>query len=179
MICANGVMVQHKGEVSEEAQRSGIVGLNNDQGKTLIKVLEETHGTDSTSRANDKDFSLDWVLETEASNHINGYEDIISDSKYILPCTIGFSMVKKACLERKEWLCLMKGFCLKNVLFVPDLKCNLISVSQLIADFDLLMQIANKGCMIHDRLKRSLTGVDELKDELYFFHRLTSFMIFI
>lgn len=48
-------------------------------------------------------------------------------------------------------------------------------MSQLIADLDLVMQIPNKGCVIQNRLTRSLTGAGELRDGLYFFRRMTSF----
>ena len=61
------------------------------------------------------------------------------------------------------------------MLFVPELRCNLISVSQLIADLDIVMQIANKGCVVQDRITRNVTGAGELKDGLYFFRRLTYF----
>ncbi|XP_019101934.1 PREDICTED: uncharacterized protein LOC104699200 [Camelina sativa] len=60
---------------------------------------------------------------------------------------------------------------------LSGLKCNLIYVSQLVADLDVVMQIADKGCVIQDRITRSVTGAGELKDRLYFFRRLREFRV--
>ncbi|KAL1219887.1 Retrovirus-related Pol polyprotein from transposon TNT 1-94 [Cardamine amara subsp. amara] len=173
---ANTAVVQSEGESSAEAEKSGFVGLSNEQWKTLIKVLEEKQGT--TPRLSGKNLHLDWVLDSGASNHMTGYEDLLCYSKYILPCTIGLPNGEKIIARKKGTVVFDEDFELKNVLFVPDLKCNLISVSQLIADSDLVMQIANKGCVIHDRIRRNLTGAGELKDVIYFFRRITSFNAF-
>ena len=56
---------------------------------------------------------------------------------------------------------------LRHVLFVPKLKCNFISVSQLLDDSNLV-QFTNKICAIQDRNSRMLIGAGEQRERLYF-----------
>ncbi|CAA7028514.1 unnamed protein product [Microthlaspi erraticum] len=175
MVRANAVIGPNSGdgEISTEAERSGYIGLTNEQWSTLIKLLEEKQG--ATPRLTGKSFSHDWVIDTGASNHMTGYVDLLNDRKYMLPCGIGLPNGKQSLSREKGTVIFDEDFALKNVLFVPDLRCNLISVSQLIKDLDVVLQIANKGCVIQDRIERRLIGAGELRDGLYFFRRLKNF----
>lgn len=58
---------------------------------------------------------------------------------------------------------------LENVLFVPSLKCNLISVSQLIDQVDCIVQFTKKLCVMQGRTLRMLIGAGERRDGLYYF----------
>ncbi|CAH9076640.1 unnamed protein product, partial [Cuscuta epithymum] len=57
---------------------------------------------------------------------------------------------------------------LNNVLFVPKLHCNLISVSQLSDQLNCFIQFACSLCVIQDRLSRRLIGMSERRDGLYY-----------
>jgi len=61
------------------------------------------------------------------------------------------------------------GFVLENVLYVPELSCNLIFVSQLIDYSNCTIQFTHNMCVIHDRTSRMLIGKGERRDELYYF----------
>lgn len=153
-------MVHQTGEPSAEAEKSGYTGLTNEQWTALIKLLEDQkQGT--TPRLNGNLESLDWVLDTSASNHMTGNSDFLVDLKYILPCAIGLPNRNKTVSRKKGIVRFDSEFSLRNVLLVPELRCNLISVSQLIAELDCVMQIANKGCVIQDRLTKSLSGAGD------------------
>lgn len=170
---ANAVVTQVAGEASVEAEKSDYTGLTNEQWGTLIKLLEEKQGTGP--RLKGKSFTLDWVLDTGATNHMTGFCDLLKKQKYMLPCGIGLPNGKQS-LSREKWTVMFDDeFEHKNVLFVPDLRYNLISISQLVADLDIVMQIANMGCVLQDRTTRSLIGAGELRDGLYFFRRLPCF----
>lgn len=178
---ANAVTTHSSGEVSAEAERSGYTCLSNEQWTALIKLLQDQkqkpkQGTET--RLNGKNDSLEWVLDTGATNHMTGSIDFLTKLRYILPCLIGLPNGKQTLSKEKGTVVFDEEFSLKNVLFVPDLQCNLISVSQLIAESDLVMQIANKGCVIQDRITRNLTGAGELRNGLYFFRRLTFYSAF-
>ncbi|CAA7037258.1 unnamed protein product [Microthlaspi erraticum] len=101
----------------------------------------------------------------------------LNEHKYVLPCSVGLPNGTQSLSREKGTVVFDEEFKLKNV-FVPGLKCNLISVSQLIEDLDMVMHIANKGFVIQDRTTRSLSGVGELRDGLYFIRRLTRFNAF-
>lgn len=59
-------------------------------------------------------------------------------------------------------------FSLKNVLLVDGLHCHLISVSHLNREQQSVFQITDKLCLIQDRITRTLIGVAELENGLYF-----------
>ena len=63
---------------------------------------------------------------------------------------------------------------LHNVLFVPKLKCNLISVSLLLRYSGLVIQLTDKFCVIQDRSTRKVIGVGEQREGLYFLKEATS-----
>ena len=65
-------------------------------------------------------------------------------------------------------VCLGGELKLHNVLFVPKLKCNLISASQLLRDLGLVIQLTDKFCVIQDRRTRKVIGVGEQCEGLYF-----------
>ncbi|KAL1205543.1 hypothetical protein V5N11_003720 [Cardamine amara subsp. amara] len=172
---ANAVTVHSDpNKPSQEAERSGYVGLSNEQWSKLIKMLEDQKPVPAT-RLNGKIDSLNWVLDSGATNHMTCSREFLTELKYMLPCSIGLPNGKQTTSKEKGTMVFDDDFSLKNVLLVPHLRCNLISVSQLIAESDMVMQIANKGCVIQDRLTRNLTGAGELRDGLYFFCRMTSF----
>ncbi|GKA02570.1 retrovirus-related pol polyprotein from transposon TNT 1-94 [Tanacetum coccineum] len=55
---------------------------------------------------------------------------------------------------------------LKNVLYVPDLMCNLILVYQLLDDYDGVAQFTNKFYVMEDRTSRMLIGAGEQREGL-------------
>ena len=61
------------------------------------------------------------------------------------------------------------GLILTNVLYVPKLKCNLISVPQITDEGNCVIQFTDKLCMMQDRISRTLIGVGERKDGLYWY----------
>ena len=61
------------------------------------------------------------------------------------------------------------GLVIDNVLFVPHLNCNLISVTQLCDEKHCMVQFSNKICVIQDQSTRTVIGVGERQDGLYFF----------
>ncbi|CAA7062674.1 unnamed protein product [Microthlaspi erraticum] len=109
---------------------------------------------------------------------MTGDRDFLVEQRSVLPCSVGLPNGKQSLSRETGTVVFDEDFKLINMLFVPDLKCNLISVSQLIEDLDVVMQIANKGCVVQDRTTRNLSGVGELRDGLYFFRRLTEFNAF-
>lgn len=58
---------------------------------------------------------------------------------------------------------------LSNVLYVPKLSCNLISVTQLIDETNCVVQFSNSLCVMQDRTSRMLIGLGERIDGLYYF----------
>ena len=66
------------------------------------------------------------------------------------------------------------GLRLENVLHVPKLNCNLISISQMIDETNCVIQFTDKLCVMQDRTSRMLIGADDRKDRLYLYHGVRS-----
>ena len=81
--------------------------------------------------------------------------------KNIRNTPVGLSDGKDVAAIKEGSVLLDSGLRLNNVLFVPQLTCNLISVTQLINDSDCIVQITNTLCVIQSRTTRTLIGVVE------------------
>ena len=58
---------------------------------------------------------------------------------------------------------------LQDVLYVHELTCNLIFISQLLATSSYIITFTNKLCIIQDQNSRILIGVGEQSDGVYWF----------
>ena len=110
-----------------------------------------------------------WIIDTGASHHVTGTESCLTDTHHISQCSVGLPNSAHAIATKAGRVLLTDGLILEHVLFVPQLHCNLISVSQLIDDSKCLLQFTNSLCAIQDLRSRSLIGAGERKDGLYYF----------
>ena len=60
------------------------------------------------------------------------------------------------------------GLKIENVLYVPGLNCNLISISQLIDETNCVLHFTDILCVMQDRTLKMLIGAGERRDGLYF-----------
>ena len=60
-----------------------------------------------------------------------------------------------------------KGLILRDVLFVPGFKSNLVSVSTLTIDLDLVLLFSNDGFVIQDMSSKMMIGKVKRQDDLY------------
>ena len=64
------------------------------------------------------------------------------------------------------------GLTLGNVVYVPQLNCNLISISLFSYESNCNFQFTTNLCAIHGHTSKMLIGVSERRDELYFFQEI-------
>jgi hypothetical protein len=100
---------------------------------------------------------------------MTGNVRIMQKTKNVQGCPVGLPNGEQAVATHEGIVILEKGLQLSNVLYVPGLNCNLISVSQLIDDMDCVLQFTNSVCIMQDRTSRTLIGVGERRDGLYYF----------
>ncbi|KAJ0105972.1 hypothetical protein Patl1_17577 [Pistacia atlantica] len=105
---------------------------------------------------------------------MTGTYSCLSEVRDIVPCSVGLPNGDETMALKEGTVFLGEALILRHVLFVPNLKCNLISVSQLLDDSDLVMQITNKICAIQDRTSRKLIGAGERREGVYFFKGVAS-----
>jgi len=63
------------------------------------------------------------------------------------------------------------GMKIRNVLYVPNLNCSLISVSQLTDEAYCVVQFTNSLCVIQNRTSRMLIGLGERNRRALLFQR--------
>ncbi|KAH9781145.1 retrovirus-related pol polyprotein from transposon RE1 [Citrus sinensis] len=159
------------GELTESVA-SGLNGLSSEQWNTLLNLLNSQK--DSNSRISGKRNSMKWILDTGASHHMTGNRKILRDSVSVIPYSIRLPDGNMTIANTEGTVVLGSHLRLNNVLFVPSLSCNLISVSQLIRDVNCFIQFYNQLCVIQDRITRTLIGVGEQREGLYYFQDIGS-----
>lgn len=82
---------------------------------------------------------------------------------------VGLPNGKQIMVTKEGNVALGENLILTDVLYVPDLKCNLISVSQLLATSFYSVTFTDKLCVIQDRNSRTLIGAGEQSDGVYWF----------
>ncbi|KAL2927193.1 Retrovirus-related Pol polyprotein from transposon RE1 [Bienertia sinuspersici] len=125
-----------------------------------------------TERMAGKCPSTGWIIDTGASHHVTGDDSSLFDTKIISPWPVGLPNGSRSFATLVGRVALSSHLTLENVLFVPDLCCNLISVSQLIDDSNCLVSFTNSVCVIQDLPSRMQIGAGERRDGLYYFHNV-------
>ena len=98
---------------------------------------------------------------------MTGKLDCLSNVQDIVECPVGLpNGVQTA--ATKEGNELNDELKLANVLYVPSLQCNLVSISQLIDEIDCIVYFTKKFCAIQDRSTRTVIGVGERREGLYY-----------
>ncbi|XP_021721334.1 uncharacterized protein LOC110688883 [Chenopodium quinoa] len=112
---------------------------------------------------------LGWIIDTGASNHVTCDLSSLTNVTHVDHCPVGLPDGKYANASKIGSVILDGGLMIKNVLYVPQLNCNLISASQLIDESNCVMQFTNKFCVIKDLMTRKVIGAGEQVDGLYYF----------
>ena len=126
------------------------------------------HKTSTNERLMGKQSQLPWTIDSGASNHMTSVYTCMREVRDIAPCPVGLPDGVEIMALKEGIVCLGGELKLHNVLFVPKLKCNLISVSLLLRYSGLVIQLTDKFCVIQDRSTRKVIGVGEQREGLYF-----------
>ncbi|XP_050896338.1 uncharacterized protein LOC127103092 [Lathyrus oleraceus] len=136
------------------SEATGISGINPTQWQQILNALNNSKTKDRLHGKND----ISWVIDTGASNHVTGNFSCLTNVKNIANTPVGLSDGKDATTIKEGSVILDGGLRLNNVLFMPQLNCNLISITQLIDDSDCIVQVTNALCVIQAQTTRTLIG---------------------
>ena len=165
---ANAAQTAPIGSAVIETDVLPLPGLNIDQWQTLLQMLGGLKPA-TTEKMTGKA----WIIDTGASNHMTGTIGDLRDLREITQCPVGLPDGSSAIATKEGTVTLESNLCLKNVLYVPGLTCNLISVSQLTDHYNCFVQFTNGLCVIQDRTSRMLIGAGERRDGLYYFRGMS------
>ncbi|XP_062076002.1 uncharacterized protein LOC133780145 [Humulus lupulus] len=107
-------------------------------------------------------------LDAGCSHHVTGDESCLLDIKVVSPCPVGLPDGQSVVATKEGAVQITDKIILQHVLFVPQLTCNLISISQLNDDLNCFVQFHSNVCVTQDLLSREVIGTGERRDRLYY-----------
>ncbi|XP_021746631.1 uncharacterized protein LOC110712474 [Chenopodium quinoa] len=127
------------------------------------------NATLSDNRLSGKFDDTSWIIDTGATHHVTGEKHWIFDTKSF-ECPVGLPNGDTVSASLIGSVSLSDKITLTGVLYVPNLSCNLISVSQLNDDLNCTVQFNSYICAIQDQTKE-LIGTGTRRDGLYYFSK--------
>jgi len=94
--------------------------------------------------------------------------EYLTDARNVLECQVRLPDGKQIFTAKEGMVVLSETLKLNNVLYVSNLKCNLISVSHLIDEFNCMAQFTDKFCVIKDHDSRMVIGTGEQRGGVYY-----------
>jgi len=119
-------------------------GLTNDQVQRLLSFIEVPKRGEKWS-GNPKP---PWLLDSGASTHMTGETNLLTSIENINPVIIDFPNGEKTGADKQGTVTLGKGLKLHKTLFVPSLRCNLISVSRICEDLNCTVTFDKNSCIV-------------------------------
>ncbi|KAH7568282.1 hypothetical protein JRO89_XS07G0271200 [Xanthoceras sorbifolium] len=145
------------------------VQLSDAQWHHLLGMLKPSQPNDATPTHDGKYKATQWIIDTGCSNHMTGNISLFESLYDVSPSPVGLPNGNHTTAIKEGKIVLSDGLILKDVLYVPDLNVNLISVSQLLATLNYFITVTDKLCIIQDRNSRTLIGAGEQCDGVYWF----------
>ncbi|XP_074313434.1 uncharacterized protein LOC141648605 [Silene latifolia] len=108
-----------------------------------------------------------WIIDTGASNHVTGNLSCLQDRENIDGRSVGLPNGQQVVSTLIGSVYVNEFLKLTHVLYVPSLKCNLMSVAQLLSANNYCFEFAKNYCLIQDHSLRTTIGAGELRDGLY------------
>ncbi|CAA7057775.1 unnamed protein product [Microthlaspi erraticum] len=100
---------------------------------------------------------------------MTGNLSLLRNIENIIPYFVGFADGGKTHSLSKGSLTISSKLTLHNVLYVKDLNCTLILVSKLLKQTGGVAMFTDTLCVLQDRFTRTLIGVGEERDGVYYF----------
>ena len=119
-----------------------IPGLTSEQVQRLLSLIEvPKSGRDRLSRKN-------WKIDSGASCHMTGNSSTLQGVEKILPIPIGLPGGTNTMASHQGTVSLGEKLKLKDVLYVPSLNCDLISVARLRNDLRCLVIFSDDASVV-------------------------------
>ena len=109
------------------------------------------------------------MLDSGASCHMVGNLSMMNNVEKIAPVAIRLPDETYTMAREKGSVCLGEGIKLDNVLCVPKLNCNLVSISKLCKQLNCAVTYFDDSCVIEDYTSRIPIGSGEQRDGVYYY----------
>lgn len=173
---ANVATAQQTVDTSPLASTSGtassIPGLSAEQVQRLLTLLDTSPSSEHLHGKNSSDSSV-WLLDSGASHHMTGTLEYLFDCIDLPPSPVSLPNGVQTLATKQGSVNLASGLVLRNVLYVPNIKCSLISIGRLISDNTCLVTFTDCLCVIQDRTSRMPIGLGKFQHGVYYFRPVT------
>nr|KYP63760.1 Retrovirus-related Pol polyprotein from transposon TNT 1-94 [Cajanus cajan] len=105
---------------------------------------------------------------------MTGNLSLLCGLRDVIGCPVRLPDGKQLMANKEGTVTLDGGLKVENVLYVPTLSCNLLSISQLTNETNCVVYFTNNLCVMQDCTSKMLIGVGEQRDGLYFFKGIRS-----
>ena len=139
-------------------------GLTKDQIEKLLSLIDTPKAGFKKSEG-----TVSSMLDSGASCHMAGDVSMMDKVERIAPVAIGLPNGRHIVASEKGSVALGGGLKLENVLCVPKLNCNLVSISKLCKQLNYAVMYFDDFCVIQDRTSRTLIGSGEQRDRVYYY----------
>ncbi|KAL9225536.1 hypothetical protein vseg_001445 [Gypsophila vaccaria] len=112
---------------------------------------------------------VEWLIDSGCSHHMTGKKDLLKNIWREDSSTISLPDGRRMKAEIHGEVELSKNFILKDVLFVPTLICDLISVQQLISENKCVVTFYSDHCELQDLTTRMTIGRGEHRQGVYYY----------
>ncbi|XP_074356025.1 uncharacterized protein LOC141695697 [Apium graveolens] len=157
---------------SSSREATMLPGFTYEKWQTLVAAFGNPQPP--SNRLNGELTSNIWIIDTGASRHVTGKLNCLINIYEVPVVPVGLPDGQTVVANKKGSVRLSENIYLRHVLYVPELNCNLISISQLSDDLNYFVQFSSNICAIQDLHLRRLIGAGERRDGLYYFQQLSA-----
>uniref|UniRef100_A0A803LHY7 Retrotransposon Copia-like N-terminal domain-containing protein n=1 Tax=Chenopodium quinoa TaxID=63459 RepID=A0A803LHY7_CHEQI len=109
-----------------------------------------------------------WIIDSGASDHMASCREFFKDMKDLSRgVTVGLPDGTMRTVKQIRTIVLSENIVLKNVLYFPEFKHNLLSVSKLVRDGNVKVLFTDGGCLFQDPFKGKTLGYGRESGGLY------------
>ena len=154
---AVGIVQQTQPSTSTgETQQTVIPRLILEQVQQLMSLLETPKGGYENLSSN-----ITWLIDSGASTHRMANADLLTKCEEVSPVIIDLPNGECTISKRQGSVNLAGKLNMSNVLHVPSLNCNLMSVHKLCKDLKCTVTFDDVSCVLQDCNTRTPIGVGE------------------
>ena len=110
-----------------------------------------------------------WMFDSGASCHMTGNPRALQRAKKTMPISIDLPNGATTVATHQGSVTLGDKLTLNNVLYVPTLQCNLISIAKLCKDMRCLVTFSDDNCVLQDCTSRTLIGAGKQLGGVYYY----------
>ena len=161
-----GPMKVNAMQIESNSTAENVNDLSNEQWEVLLNLVRNVK-TGANEKLIGKQISMKWIIDMGVTHHMTRQLNCLSNIQDVKHCPVSLPNGKHLVATKEGTMVLCDSLSLTNVLYVPNLHCNLISVTQLLDNSDYVIQFTKQFCAIQDPTLRMLIGVGERREGLY------------